>query len=86
MLIYQAKYVKFGDGFDDGMLREVMPALLQLPHIEQVDLDGTSVSDEGVILLKDMPNLNVLVVTRTAVTDLGLSKIRNSRPHIDIIQ
>jgi hypothetical protein len=62
--------------FHDGEL----PDLSGLAELEALDLEGTSVSDEGLRHLRDLKQLQFLVVRRTKVTPDGAQRLQRDLP------
>lgn len=52
---------------------------LQTPRMRQLFLDDASVGNDGVAHIADMPELTMLGLTRTRVTDAGLKQLSRLR-------
>lgn len=59
------------DQFDDKYLKQ----LKEKDKIKYLDLENTSITDEGMSVIGEMDKLEVLTITRTAVTDEGLRRL-----------
>jgi len=58
--------------------------LNQLRNLEDVYLDGTAVSDSGLLDLAGLPKLKIIDVANTHVTPEGVRKFRALRPDVSI--
>lgn len=64
------------EGLDDG----VAIALTELERLEVLDLSRTSLTDEGLMTLANIPSLRRLYVSRTNVTAPGVAAFRDKHP------
>ena len=55
-----------------GLANEDLAKLAGLGNLSQIDMPSASITDAGVLLLKDLPNLKSLKVSGNVVTDVGL--------------
>ena len=60
---------------------KLLPVLKGLPNLRQVQLAGTSVSDDDMRHLAELRILTGLGLDQTAITDAGLKTLR-SLPHL----
>jgi hypothetical protein len=56
-----------------------------LSHVEGLYLQGSNISDEGLLHLYKWKSLKVLFVKETIVTDEGCAKLQNALPKLDVI-
>jgi hypothetical protein len=49
-------------------------------------LDGSDITDGGLIALEQLPALRQLSLARTRVTESGLARIQSNRPQVYIVQ
>lgn len=61
---------------------DAVPALCRLPHLEQVNLDNTGVSDRGLKELATAPQGLMVFLRYTKVTQGGIDSLRRARPDI----
>jgi hypothetical protein len=69
-----------GAEINDEKLRRLAPHLMSLRRLETLVLISTSVSDEGLMLLADVPHLQSLHLSGTPVTDRGIARLQTARP------
>lgn len=62
--------------------RELLKYLVGLPNLEQIQLQGTSISDDDLSLLPVLPKLNAIGLSNTKVSDLGIKYLR-SQPRLE---
>ena len=62
---------------DDGVA-ELLPLS---PKLESLDVRNTSVSDKSIPVLKQFPQLTLLRVQGSAITEQGRNEIRQSLPN-----
>ena len=61
-----------------------MSDLTKLPHVTWLHLGSTLLTDEGLMKLAPMKQLQTLIVTRTEVTDDGAAKLAQELPKTKI--
>ena len=61
-----------------------MPYLKDLPALEQLNLYGTNITDEGLKQLASFKNLSVIYLRKTKVTANGIEQFKKERPNITI--
>lgn len=71
-----------GAGIDDEKLRRLVPHLANLRRLETLVLVSNSVTDEGLMLLAQVPNLQTLFLADTQATDQGIAKLQGLRPNL----
>jgi hypothetical protein len=55
-----------------------------MSQLEELYLDGTDVTDAGLLQLKGLNRLEVLFIGRTQVTDAGIEKLQSALPKCSI--
>jgi WD40 repeat protein len=73
-----------GTGIDDEKLRQLVPHLMNLRRLDTLILINSGVTDEGLMLLARLPNLQMLYLADTLATDQGIAKLRGLRPKLQI--
>ena len=68
-----------GQGIDDAKLRGLVPHFKNLPHLRELVLASNDVTDEGLMLLADLPQLEYVYVANTKVTDAGVARLQAIR-------
>jgi len=58
--------------------------LKQLPKLEQLNLYGTAVTDEGIQQLATYPQLKVVYLWKTKVTPQGIERLKRAKPTLKI--
>ena len=62
---------------------EIVPLIAQLPYLGHLDLTGTNLRDEHLDVIASRKSLNSLILTDTAITDVGLSKLKRLADTLD---
>ena len=63
---------------------ECIVYLKQLPELEQLNLYGTNISDEGLKQLASFKKLSVLYLWKTKVTATGVEQFKKERPDVKV--
>ena len=62
-----------------------IPHLLRLTALKRLNVAGTRITDNGLVGLGGLPNLEWVCVNRTEVTDQGVTKLKAIRPAIEVM-
>jgi WD40 repeat protein len=73
-----------GKGITDAELARLVPHLRNLAKLSDLVLVSNKVSDEGLLLLADIPQLKFVYVADTLVTDAGIAKLQQLRPGLTV--
>ena len=73
-----------GKGITDEELARLVPHLRNLSKLTDLVLVSNKVSDEGLLLLAEIPQLKFIYVADTQVTDDGIAKLRAIRPGLTV--
>jgi WD40 repeat protein len=73
-----------GERINDGRLRELIPLLLDLSTLEELDLVETPITDESLSQIARLRQLKLLYVHETEATDDGLAQLQRSLPSVDL--
>jgi hypothetical protein len=60
--------------------------LIDFSALVSLDLSGTGVTDDGLILLLSFPRLQTLTLTNTKVTDSGIKRLKDMKPGLKVIR
>lgn len=71
-------------GVDDAKLAELAPHLAALPHLIDINLFGTDITDEGLKHLKNLQFLQRLELAETEVTENGARALQKAIPECNI--
>jgi hypothetical protein len=71
-----------GKGITDEELGRLVPHLRNLARLTDLMLVSNKVSDEGLLLLADIPQLKHVYVADTLVTDAGIARLQQLRPNL----
>jgi WD40 repeat protein len=71
-----------GKGITDAELGRLVPHLRNLAKLTDLMLVSNKVSDEGLLLLADIPQLKHVYVADTLITDAGITKLQQLRPNL----
>jgi hypothetical protein len=71
-----------GKGITDEELGRLVPHLRNLARLTDLMLVSNKVSDEGLLLLADIPQLKHVYVADTLVTDAGIARLQQLRPTV----
>lgn len=55
--------------------------LSDLPHLDNLNLSGTQVTDAGLVYLQELPRLRYIYVDNTQVTSEGLEEFKSNLPN-----
>jgi len=58
--------------------------LQRMPHLRELSLDHTGVSDKGIDTLRSMAGLRILDLYHTSVTKAGFETLRTSLPDCQV--
>ncbi|MFO0814042.1 MAG: hypothetical protein U0796_12520 [Gemmatales bacterium] len=72
--------------FSDEQLINLIGDMIALDEGIELDLQGTQISDAGLISLQNMQKLMRVNVTNTKVTDTGVEQLRRARPYLAVIK
>ena len=70
---------------DTGLADGALGSLLRLTDLKRLNMAGTVITDEGLMLLGKLPSLEWICVNRTAVTAVGVGRLAAIRPTISIL-
>jgi len=73
-----------GRAINDAKLRELLPHLKNLAQLRTLVLVSNQVTDEGLQLLAELPNLQVAYLADTKITKNGIAKLQLLRPKLSI--
>ena len=73
-----------GKGITDDELARLVPHLRNLSKLTDLVLVSNQVSDEGLLLLAEIPQLQFVYVADTLVTEEGAEKLRILRPKLTV--
>jgi tricorn protease-like protein len=73
-----------GKGITDKELARLVPHLRNLSKLKELILVSNRVSDEGLLLLAEIPQLRSVYVADTQVTDGGIAKLLARRPLLTV--
>jgi WD40 repeat protein len=73
-----------GKGITDAELERLVPHLRNLSQLSDLVLVSNQVSDKGLLLLADIPQLRYVYVADTLVTDAGAAQLARLRPNLTI--
>jgi hypothetical protein len=73
-----------GTDINDEKLRQLVPHLMNLRRLDKLILINSSVTDEGLMLLAQVPNLQTLYLADTRATDQGIAKLQGLRPKLQV--
>lgn len=73
-----------GKGITDEELARLVPHLRNLAKLTDLVLVSNKVSDEGLLLLAEIPQLKFVYVADTLVTDGGIAKLQALRPNLTV--
>jgi hypothetical protein len=62
-----------------------VPHLLRLTGLERLNIAGTKITDDGLIALEGLQNLNWVCVNRAPVTAAGVDRLKASRPDVTVM-
>lgn len=71
------------DLVDDAKIKQWVPYLKEL-HVRYLDISDSKVTDEGLVILAEVPTLTRLSVGDTCVTQQGAEKLQRSLPRVVI--
>jgi hypothetical protein len=69
-------HVFFNDSLTDEGLCELLPHLKVFPSLQGMDLEASSISDDGLQYLSQLPQVHSVSLTETGITDAGLEHLR----------
>jgi hypothetical protein len=75
-LPFGPEYIHFNKTTNDSTLRRFKPALDELWTVTEIHLEGSAVTDTGLMCLADMHSLYCIVVNDTAVTYGGIQELK----------
>src|SRR5262245_41579139 len=73
-----------GKGITDEELERLVPHLRNMAKLTDLVLVSNKVSDDGLLLLADIPQLKFVYVADTLVTDAGVAKLHALRPRLTV--
>jgi hypothetical protein len=73
-----------GIEINDEKLRHLLPHLANLRRLDTLILISNSVTDEGLLLLAQIPNLRTLHLADTRATEPGIAKLQGRSPKLQI--
>jgi WD40 repeat protein len=73
-----------GAEINDEKLRKLVPHLGNLRQLETLVLVSNGVTDEGLLLLAQVPHLQTLHLADTLATEQGIAKLKGLRPGLNI--
>ncbi len=73
-----------GKGITDAELARLVPHLRNLSKLTDLVLVSNKVSDEGLLLLAEIPQLQFVYVADTLVTEAGAARLRALRPKLTV--
>ncbi len=73
-----------GKNITDEKLRLLLPHLKNLPHLRDLVLVSNDVSDEGLLMLAELEQLQLVYVAGTKVTDSGVARLQSQRSGLRI--
>lgn len=73
-----------GKNITDEKLRLLLPHLKNLPHLRDLVLVSNDVSDEGLLMLGELEQLQLVYVAGTRVTDSGVARLQAQRSGLRI--
>lgn len=85
-LPFGPEYIHFDKTTNDSTLRRIKPALDELWTVTEIHLEGSAVTDTGLMRLVDMHSLYCIVVTGTAVSDEGIQELKRRLNRGDELQ
>jgi hypothetical protein len=59
--------------------------LLKLTGLKRLNMAGTQITDDGLVALSGLHNLEWVCVNRTRVTALGVDQLKAARPDVEVI-
>lgn len=62
-----------------------IPHLLKLTALKRLNIAGTQISDDGLVALGVLQNLEWVCVNRTQVTSGGVDRLKAARPSVEVI-
>jgi hypothetical protein len=62
-----------------------IPHLVKLTELKRLNIAGTRISDDGLVALEALPNLEWVCVNRTQVTAAGKDRLKAIRPNITVM-
>jgi len=75
-VMFGPEYIYFKPATNDATLEKIRPALDKLWTVTEVHLEGSAVTDFGLMCLSGMQSLHCIVVTDTAVNDVGIREMK----------
>jgi hypothetical protein len=62
-----------------------IPHLLRLTGLKRLNVAGTQITDNGLVALGGLPNLEWVCVNRTRVTATGVDRLKRTRPGVEVM-
>jgi WD40 repeat protein len=73
-----------GTNIDDEKLRQLIPHLANLRRLETLVLVSNKITDEGLLMLAEVPQIQMVYISGTSVTEPGVAKLQALRPKLKI--
>jgi hypothetical protein len=67
-----------------GIDNSCLPAISEMKSLEFLHLGKTAITDEGVAVLGELPNLKTLILENTKVSDAAIEQLKLKLPKTDI--
>jgi hypothetical protein len=62
-----------------------IPHLLRLTGLKRLNVAGTQITDDGLVALGGLQNLEWVCVNRTRVTATGVDRLKRARPRVEVM-
>ena len=62
-----------------------VPHLLRLTGLKRLNIAGTQITDDGLVALGGLQNLEWVCVNRTRVTGTGVDRLKRTRPGVEVM-